>query len=299
MTPALVMRRQGLLFCVGAWLLIGLGPLFPDTDSKTGLVGLFLAIFFLGVPHGALDTLYARYLYRLQSHWAWGAFGLTYAGVAAMVVALWLVTPFVFLLAFLLVSAFHFSGDPAEQTPALFRALYGGAIIVLPALLHVQQVTELFSFLSGVDAADRIAGALHWIALPWLFAALLVAVVHAKKNSLSSLELVSVLALAILAPPLVAFAMFFCAMHSIRHILRTRQYSKKQSFSHLFQVALPPFLLTLTGAATGWYFLQAESFDARVVQLLFVSLAALTVPHMMLVDRLRFFSFAWGNSAER
>lgn len=298
MTLAAVMKRQGVLFCIGAWLLIALGPVISGLDSRAGLVGLLLGIFFLGVPHGALDTLYARYLYRMHSHWAWAAFGFTYAGMAALVVALWLVTPFVFLIGFLLVSALHFSGDPVEETPVLFRALYGGAIVVLPALFHLQQVTELFSFLSGSEAADHIAGLLHWVALPWLLGALLVAAHHAKKNSLSSLELVSVSALAVLAPPLLAFAMFFCAMHSVRHILRTRQYSEKKSFAHLFQVALPPFLLTLAGAATGWYFLQHESFDTRVVQLLFVLLAALTVPHMMLVDRLRFFGRGLRESAK-
>ena len=290
MKSALVMRRQGLMFSMAAWLLIGFGPLFPNTASQAGLGVLFLVVFFLGVPHGALDVLYARHLFRLQSRWAWAAFGLTYVGLAAMVVALWFITPLAFLIGFLLVSAFHFSGDPVGDTPVLFRALYGGAIIVFPALLHVQQVAELFSFLSGAPTAERVAGALHWIALPWLFAVLLAASYHARKNSLTSLELISVSALAVLASPLLAFCVFFCAMHSVRHILRTRDVTEKGSFFYLFQVALVPFLLTIAGAATGWYFLQDEPFDARVVQLLFVLLAALTVPHMMLVDRLRFFA---------
>ena len=289
MKSALVMRWQGVLFNIAAWLLIGLVPLFPDTASQAGLCALLLVVFFLGVPHGALDVLYARHLFRLQSRWAWAAFGLTYVGLAAMVAAFWLMTPLAFLVGFLLVSAFHFSGDPVKETPVLFRALYGGAIIVFPALLHVQQVTELFSFLSGAQIAERVADALHWIALPWLVAVLLAASYHARKNSLSSFELISVSALAVLAPPLLAFGVFFCAMHSVRHILRTRDISEKKSFFYLFQVALPPFLLTVAGAATGWHFLQNEPFDARVVQLLFVLLAALTVPHMMLVDRLRFF----------
>lgn len=289
MTLALVTSRQGVLFSIGAWLLIALGGLLPVTGSQAELVAMLLAVFFLGVPHGALDTLYARYLYRLQSYWAWAAFGFTYVGLAALVVALWLISPLVFLIGFLLISAVHFSGDPIDGTPVLFRALYGGAIIVLPALLHVQQVTELFSFLSGTEAGERIADALHWMAFPWLFSVLLAAAYHAKKSSLSSLELLSVSALALLTSPLVAFSMFFCAMHSARHILRTQKYSEKRSFMHLFKVALPPFILTLAGAVAGWYFLRDESVEARVIQLLFVLLAALTVPHMMLVDRLRFF----------
>lgn len=289
MTSSVLIRWQGLLFSLVAWLIVGLGAVFTNAASQGGLLIFFLVVFFLGVPHGALDTVYARHLFRLQSLWAWLTFGLTYVGLALMVVALWLITPLMFLVGFLLVSAFHFSGDPEGDTPFLFRALYGGAIIVFPALLHVQQVTELFTFLSGAPTAERVAGALHWIAIPWLLAVFLAAGYHVKKSSLSCLELISVSALAVLAPPLIAFGVFFCTMHSVRHILRTRRISEKKSFLQLFQVALPPFLLTLLGASTGWYFLQDESFDARVVQLLFVSLAALTVPHMMLVDRMRFF----------
>lgn len=284
-----IIRVQGVVFSLGAWLLLLAGAVFPGADSRTQLLVSAVVILFLGVPHGALDTLYARPLYRLQSFGAWIVFGAAYVGLAALVVALWAMMPFAFLLGFLLVSAFHFSGDPAEGTPVVFRALYGGAIIVFPALRHEGQVTELFSFLAGIETAARLVEALHWIAFAWLFATLWAAALQVKKNLVTSLEMVSVAALAIFASPLVAFCVFFCGMHSIRHIVRTHDYSEKKSYLQLLQLALLPFLLTLAGASAGWYFLSDASFDGRVVQLVFVSLAALTVPHMLLVDRLRFF----------
>ena len=284
-----IIRVQGVVFSLVVWLLLLAGAVFPGADSRTQLLVSAVVILFLGVPHGALDTLYARPLYRLQSFGAWIVFGAAYVGLAALVVALWAMMPFAFLLGFLLVSAFHFSGDPAEGTPVVFRALYGGAIIVFPALRHDGQVTELFSFLAGAETAARLVEALHWIAFAWLFATLWAAARQVKKNLVTSLEMVSVAALAIFASPLVAFCVFFCGMHSIRHILRTHDYSEKKSYLQLLQLALLPFLLTLAGASAGWYFLSDASFDGRVVQLVFVSLAALTVPHMLLVDRLRFF----------
>ena len=286
--PATI-RVQGVIFSLTAWMLVLGGALFSGINSRTELLVSAFVILFLGVPHGALDTLYARPLYRLQSFGAWIVFGAAYAGLAALVVALWALMPFVFLLGFLLVSAFHFSGDPVEGTPVVFRALYGGAIIVFPALIHAVQVTELFSLLAGVETATLLVDALHLLAFPWLFATLWVAGRHAKLNPVSSLELVSVSVLAIFSSPLIAFCLFFCGMHSIRHILRTREFSEKKSYLHLLQLALLPFLLTLAGASAGWYFLSDASLDGRLVQLLFVSLAALTVPHMLLVDRLRFF----------
>ena len=284
-----VIRTQGIAFSVGAWLLILAHTLFLKGDSPAEILVLALVILFLGVPHGALDTLYVRHFFRMHSYWAWAAFALAYVGLAAMVVSVWIATPLIFLVSFLGVSAFHFSGDPVVHTPPIFRVIYGGAVIVFPALLHAQEVTALFSMLAGAEAAAISADALHWTAYPWLLATLLVAARHAKKNVVTSLELLSVSALAIVVSPLLAFSMYFCGMHGLRHILRTRELVEHKSFRHLFHAALPPFLLTLTGAAAGWYFLKDASLDTRVMQLVFVSLAALTVPHMMLVDRSRFF----------
>ncbi len=288
MSMSAVIRTQGIAFSAGAWLLILAHTLFLKGDSQAELLVLALVILFLGVPHGALDTLYVRHFFRMHSYWTWAVFAVAYVGLAAMVVSVWVTMPLIFLVGFLAVSAFHFAGDPVVHTPPIFRGIYGGAVIVFPALLHVQEVTALFSMLAGAEAAAISADALHWIAFPWLLATLLVAARHAKKNWVTSLEMLSVSALAIVASPLLAFSMYFCGMHGLRHILRTRELAEHQSFRHLFQTAMPPFLLTLTGAAAGWYFLKDASLDTRVMQLVFVSLAALTVPHMMLVDRSRF-----------
>jgi hypothetical protein len=40
-------------------------------------------------------------------------------------------------------------------------------------------------------------------------------------------------------------------------------------------------------SAVAWHLLKDTTLDARVLQIVFVGLAALTVPHMVLVERVR------------
>jgi Brp/Blh family beta-carotene 15,15'-monooxygenase len=95
--------------------------------------------------------------------------------------------------------------------------------------------------------------------------------------------------LAVVAQPLIAFTVYFCGMHSLRHLLRTQQYVNLP-VSRLLWICLLPMLGTSALVALGWLYLPTSSYDSRILQFVFVTLAALTVPHMLLVDRARYAS---------
>jgi Brp/Blh family beta-carotene 15,15'-monooxygenase len=127
-------------------------------------------------------------------------------------------------------------------------------------------------------------GLLSW---PWLVGLLFAAIQRARTDWLTGLELFSVGILSVLAPPLVSFTLFFCAMHSARHILRTIDYSAQSSRFFVLGAALLPMFGVLVVSLLAWHFLGSTPLDARIVQIVFVGLAALTVPHMALVERVR------------
>ena len=281
-----LIRRQGLAFCAVALLAAALSPLLNHADPATELAVLAALILLLGVPHGALDPVFARAVPGIQGGLRRAGFWLGYLALAALVVLLWRLAPAAFLLGFLAISAAHFSGDPPAGTPAPTRLLHGGAPIVLPALLHPDEVGRLFTLLAGADATALVLPPLHALAPAWLAALLVAAALRARTDALAALELASLAALAALAPPLLAFTLFFCAMHSPRHILRTAAWSGTPLAATLLG-CLAPMLLVGAGAAAAWWGMQGVAMEARVVQLLFVGLAALTVPHMALVERVR------------
>jgi len=280
-------RRQGLVFACVACAAAAASGVLGRFPPQLELIVLAALILVLGVPHGAMDTLFAQRLHGLRTAWDWARFTVAYLGLAGLVVAAWAWAPTAFLVGFLLISAAHFSGDPVEGTPWAVRLLQGGAILVLPALRHGEEMAGLFAQLVGADAAQAVMPALETLAWPWL-AGLVVAVIErARRDRLTAFELGSVGLLAVVAPPLLAFTLFFCGMHGARHILRAFRYSGRESWRLLWLAALLPMLGVALGSLVAWHALKDTPLDARVVQIIFVGLAALTVPHMALVERVR------------
>lgn len=280
-------RVQGCVFCLGALGAVGLsllGRLSPAVE----LWAVAAAVVVFGVPHGALDPVLAR----ARAQWTaarWAGFWLGYAALAALVVAVWAGAPALFLAGFLLVSAAHFAGDPAPGAPWPVRVLHGGAPLVLPAFLHGAEVEGLFALLAGPGAAAAAVAVLAPLSGPWLVACLCMAIVRRRADPWGSGELLCLALLATVAPPLVGFAVFFCLCHSARHVLRTAEGVGAPVSRILLQTAAP-MAVVVGGGAAAWLLLDGVPVDARVMQVVFVGLASLTVPHMLVV-------WGWLNAA--
>ena len=139
----------------------------------------------------------------------------------------------------------------------------------------------------GDATATPLVPWLRWLAWPWLVGLALASLWQTRHDFWTALEMAAAGILAIVAPPLVSFVVFFCGMHSARHILRTMNFSGRSSWRYVAGAALLPMAGVLAGSTLAWVFLRDTALDARVVQVVFVGLAALTVPHMVLVERVR------------
>ncbi len=289
------LRVQGIAFSAAALVLTLAALAMPRLSQQTELIVQAALIMVLGVPHGALDTMFAQRLLGIRTLPGWIGFGVLYMLLAVSVVGLWALAPVIFLIGFLAVSLLHFSGDPVASTPLTARWFYGGAVIFLPTLLHGPDVTQLFAFLVGIDAAQLLVPWLQWLGWPWLLGLSVAAGISARSNWVTGLELAAVGLVALLLPPLMAFTIFFCGMHSARHILRAMDYSGMRSARLLIAAALLPMLGVLLFSALAFFWLRNTPLDAQVVQLVFVGLAALTLPHMVLVEQVRL--SGWRNGA--
>ncbi len=251
------------------------------------LVGVLGLVAVAGVPHGALDPWVAHRSGLWTSRRGLAAFSAAYLLVVAAVVGAWWLAPVASLAGFLLVSSWHFGGDwrAGRHPPA--RLGLGLCLLALPALRDATAVGDLYVLLSG-DAARTLAvaqAAAGW----WLVAAFLVLTLHAgSMRRRDGVELAVLAALALAAPPLAFFAVYFCFLHSPRHLRQLWQPLAAGQRRTVAAVALAYTAATLALLLVAWVVLRAASpppaVDTALARLLFIGLAALTVPHMALVQ---------------
>jgi Brp/Blh family beta-carotene 15,15'-monooxygenase len=249
--------------------------------GQDGFLPVILALIaLLGMPHGALDLVLARHLWPIRSARRLAVFLALYLGLAAVVVAAWMTRPTIALAVFLVYSAWHFSDD-WQAASGRAGGLAGGALVLaLPALAEPERTAALFATL-GAEGAPVQQG-LATVSL----AAVPVFAVSASGHSPSLLRMAFLAGCAFILPPLAYFFVFFCGLHSVRHmqnVSRALDLDWRGSLRHL----LWPTLATLALLAAAALLLARRdvTLDATLMQVVFIAFAALTVPHMLLVDR--------------
>jgi Brp/Blh family beta-carotene 15,15'-monooxygenase len=192
---------QGLVFSVIAISIGLISTVLVPTGSTLWLLILATVIFFLGVPHGALDPVFAQKLLHFKNWKDWSIFVITYLALSVVVVCVWWQLPLVFMAGFLLLSVMHFSRDLNDRVPKITRLLYGGSVIVLPTLFHLEEMQILFSLILNEEAGLQIANFLKVLVWPWLVASLIGIYLEFVKEWLVGLEILAVGLLSTLAPP--------------------------------------------------------------------------------------------------
>jgi beta-carotene 15,15'-dioxygenase len=278
---------QGFIFSSIAIIIALTSVFLPQQNPTFSLFILTTLIFFLGVPHGALDPVFAQKLFFLKDWKGWSKFVSVYLAISAIVVLLWWQLPLFFMASFLVCSVMHFSRDLSSKIPKITRLLYGGSMIVLPTIFHFNEMQDLFSSILDANTGLLITSFIHVLAWPWLIGCLVSIYLGFVQDWIVGLEILAVSLLSTLASPLLAFTVYFCGMHSLRHILRTKAYADV-TWIRLSLVSLAPMLGVLLIVAIGWLYFPELPHYEKLLRFTFVGLAALTVPHMLLIDRISY-----------
>ena len=101
------------------------------------------------------------------------------------------------------------------------------------------------------------------------------------------LDYFSILIINFYFSPLVAFTVYFCFLHSIRHSISLMYELDNNDLMYGLKIftkkALPLTIVTATFCFLGLYLLNnTYNFDSSVLKIIFIGLASLTFPHILL-----------------
>ncbi len=253
------------------------------TPSSAAALTIVIVAVALGLPHGALDIIVGPRIVTPSLF-----FG-SYLAVAAFTTLVWLVTPVLGLITFFAASWFHFArGDaPHHRRLGGARGLLGistaGCALGLPLALHSRVVAPVLSDLlvgNGVLDPQQVA-AIGWtIAYPSITAGIVAAIAAVRLHQSSTVaEIAAIATLAVVVHPLVSFALYFALWHSPRHLISLD--IDRTSWA----LALGAGAATLIAGAVVWHLIEPSA--AASTRVVFIGLAALTGPHLVVTELLR------------
>ena len=295
--------RQRCLFATAVFLAVTGAPLVSMPSSVVQWSGLAIGVLLLGVPHGAVDPWVVFDREDMPAPTVvWVGFLTIYLMIGLGVLALWSHAPLISLAGFLAISAWHFgSVDMAtDETPGplgrVGEALTRGATpILVPVILSPEETIRLLELLSQASLSpflDTLSGCsllFGWAAVrlfSWIHRAFH-GVEDRIRTKVAALigEIATWMSFAFLPVP-IAFFLTFCLDHSARHTIRlAARFDSRSPYLGFTSFARRAFPGTLIVGAIGIAAAAVETTtptDERLPGIVFIGLAALTVPHVLL-----------------
>ena len=261
-----------------------------------------LLILTIGVSHGSLDHVKGKKLFNILNIKKISIFYFLYTLMAISVIIIWIIIPSVSLMIFLLVASFHFGKEDTQFLISensyfnqLLFFLKGLLIILAPMFFHFNETITIFKFLlvdneifySTLEFIEVNKILPIGIILSTLSCVYLFLRKFEIKKFVIFLDFFSILILNYYLSPLVAFTIYFCFLHSIRHSITLIYEIDKNDFKNGLKVfskkVLPLTILTAIFCLIGIYQLNNNyDFNSSILKIIFIGLASLTFPHILL-----------------
>ena len=274
---------------------------FKMNINISPLICLFL-ILLIGVSHGSLDHIKGKKLFEILKIKNISSFYLIYILITFFIIILWVFLPTFSLIIFLIVASFHFGKEDTEflffERSYLIQFMYllkGSLVILAPIYFHFDETISIFklllvenetfyTILSSVEEKNILLLSIIISSISSIY--LFTRQFEIKKFTIF-LDYFSIILLNYFLSPLVAFTMYFCFLHSIRHsitlVFEIDKNNLKNGVLTFIKKAMPLTFLTAVLCIVGLYFLNKNyGFDNSILKLIFIGLASLTFPHILL-----------------
>ena len=259
------------------------------------IICLFL-ILIIGISHGSLDNIKGRKLLKIFGFKSEYIFYIIYLTISSLIILLWIIFPNTVLLIFLIVACYHFGKEDTvffvEKEIFFKEILYffkGSSVIIAPLFFHREETNEIFRTLNFNIFENSFFSDVFLVIILFLSFISSFILSHKKDINFKILLMTDVLSILIInffLSPILAFTLYFCFLHSIRHsitLIFELDKSLKKGFRKFIKKAIPLTLITGFAFIVAIYLLNNfYELNEAIYKVIFIGLASLTFPHILL-----------------
>ena len=267
---------------------------FEYLRSNSLLIISLLLILSIGISHGSLDHIKGKKLLKILGFKSSAIFYFGYIFVGLITILIWLFFPKFLLFLFLIVAAFHFGKEDSgfiskNKNSELIYFFKGSLVIVLPLLFHKNETLFIFKSLNFDISQHFLIN--NEILYLFIFLSLISNIVLSfnrsfETKSLLLMDFLSIIILNYFLNPVLAFTIYFCFLHSIRHsisLIKEINANLKKGLPIFIKKALPLTIISIFGYIFALYILNNyNELNESIYKVIFIGLASLTFPHILL-----------------
>ncbi|MFB6361271.1 MAG: Brp/Blh family beta-carotene 15,15'-dioxygenase [Halobacteriales archaeon] len=309
--------RPAWVVCASLIVLSGLSNAAGFTPGPIVRYGpLALSLVLLGLPHGAVDHLVPARLADTSLAVSLSLVGLCYLLLGGLYAVLWLLAPVPAALLFVALTWFHwgqgeihaliaFVGTDHLRSRALRSATLvtrGGIPMLLPLLAFPERYRAVVDAWVGLFGAELATGWLFAVDTRLLLGGGFLAITLLTLNAgyraagaahgwrVDAVETALLWAFFLTVPPLIAVGVYFCLLHSLRHVLRLSGIndpptSSRTLFTSFARDAAPLTAVSIVLLAGFGILVPATPTTLPgIVALYLVFVAVVTLPHVVVVS---------------
>ena len=272
-----------------------ISPFYLTLNFEPIIFCLFL-ILILGISHGALDNIKGKKLLKLFGYKSTVSFYLIYIFISFLIIFFWLIFPNTVLFLFLIVASYHFGKEDTvfylKRKFLISEILFffkGSSVILVPLLLQRDKTNEIFRILNFNVFESTVFNdpfLIVILCLSFLSSLLISSQKNINIKGIMIMDFFSIIILNLFLTPVLAFTIYFCFLHSIRHtitLIFDLDKSIKSGLKKFINRAIPLTLVTGVIFLFAIYFLNNfYKLDEAIYKVIFIGLASLTFPHILL-----------------
>lgn len=271
-----------------AGLILAFSIIFFGLESSYSILLFLIVMLSIGIPHGSVDHIIAFINPEARKFDSKLIFYLVYLSLIVFNIILWVISPFLGLLVFLIISCYHFGETQVigynTTDNKILNFVIGANILLslfLNNILELQEILYILPQFASLDlsAFDSVFFLLVSVAI------LMLSIVNFEiKRKVPLYAEITILYMVFFHTDLLtSFALYFGFCHSLPMLMLEFKEFKTDSFMKFYLKTLPFTILSIIFGFLLYQFNNDLLTSDNLILFVFIIISSLTLPHVFIM----------------